>query len=320
MTTSKDQTTRIYSSCKKINKWCEISRPQVHGYDINCVAFKINSEKDSTSGVKFPDHVVAGANESILRVFDSPFNFVKVANEYNQDSFIFHKDFTNKDVENNQSKKTEAASMTLGLMNKPILPTKGGKSEMGMTINDFEPDVLTNQQDNDEEIIENEENNLMLTEEYLMAKTRWPERNKLYGHAYEIYCIATTKKGDYIVTAAQSKKKKYSNIFVWTVDSFNPICQMAAHEFTVHQMEFSPNDNYLLCVSRDRQFSVFERNNDPKEPFRLVQLQKQAHKRILWCCSWSHNSRYFATGSREKLNSLKFWDYNEDKNEWTEES
>mmetsp|Transcript_32865 Transcript_32865/g.37639 ORF Transcript_32865/g.37639 Transcript_32865/m.37639 type:complete len:289 (-) Transcript_32865:274-1140(-) len=35
VTTSKDQTTRIYSYCKTLREWYEISRPQVHGYDIN---------------------------------------------------------------------------------------------------------------------------------------------------------------------------------------------------------------------------------------------------------------------------------------------
>ena len=54
---------------------------------------------------------------------------------------------------------------------------------------------------------------------------------------------------------------------------------MSAHEYTVHQMEFSPDDQYLLCVSRDRQFSVFQRSDDPKQPFTMIQIQKQAHTR-----------------------------------------
>lgn len=232
---------------------------------------------------------------------------------------------TNEEVEKFiADKKSEVASMTLGLMNKPVMPKKNQRideeTEGGTTVVDFEPDVLSNQKDIGEEIIETADSQIMLTEEFLMAKTRWPERNKIYGHAYEIYCITTTKKGDYIVTAANSKKKKYSNVFVWTIDSLNPICQLEAHEFTVHQMEFSPDDQYLLCVSRDRQFSVFQRNDDVKEPFKLIQLQKQAHLRILWSCSWAHNSKYFATGSREKVNSLKFWDYSEDQHKWVEHS
>lgn len=325
VTTSKDQTTRVYSTCKKLDRWCEISRPQVHGYDINCISFlrSIEDQKKS-SEYRFAPHIVSGADEKILRVFDPPYSFVKSANKYAEDKLRFSKDFTNEEVEAQiADKRSEVHSMTLGLMNKPVMPKKNlrvdEEKEGGTTVEDFEPDVLTNQKDAVDDIIEDTDNDIMLTEEFLMTRTRWPERNKLYGHAFEIYCIATTKKGDYIVTASKSKKKKYSNIFVWTIDSLNPICQLSAHEFTIHQMEFSPDDNYLLSVSRDRQFSVFSRNSDPKEPFKLVQLQKQAHKRILWTCSWAHDSKYFATGSREKTNSLKFWNF-DGENQWSEHS
>ena len=142
--------------------------------------------------------------------------------------------------------------MTLGLMNKPIMPKKNMRTDeddTGHTVDDFDPDVLTNKQSNTQEtIIENTDNDIMLTAEYLMTKSRWPERNKLYGHAYEIYCVATTKQGDYIVTAASAKKRKYSNIFVWSIDSLNPVCQLEAHDYTVHQMEFSPDDKYIFAV------------------------------------------------------------------------
>jgi len=246
------------------------------------------NSKDETAGVKFGPHIVSGADEKILRVFDPPFSFVKAANKYNGDCLRFSKELTNEEVEQKiLGKHSEVASMTLGLMNKPILSKSSLKADdeenAGVTIEDFQPDVLTNQKDVGEEIVEDSTDEFMLNEEFLMSKTRWPERNKLYGHAFELYCIATTKKGDYIVTAAKSKKKKYANIFVWTVDSLNPICQLTAHEFTVHQMQFSPDDKYLLCVSKDRQFSVFERNDDEKQPFKLVQIQNQAHKRVLWC-------------------------------------
>lgn len=329
-TTSKDQTTRIYSNCEKLDQWHEISRPQVHGYDINCVSFlksSLNKAENLPDGENFPDHLVAGADEKILRVFNSPYTFIKSANKYNQDTLRFSPEMTNEEVEKAiLGKKGEVASMTLGLMNKPVMPKRNQRvdesKEGGTTVDDFQPDVLTNQQDVGDEITQEDSTtgDLMLTEEYLMTKTRWPEKSKLYGHAFEIHCVATTKAGDYIVTAAVSKQKKYSNIFVWTVESLNPICQIPVHNFTVHQMEFSPDDQYLLCVSRDRQFSVLQRSGDEENPFTLIQCQKQAHKRILWCCSWAHNSRYFATGSKEKVNSVKFWDYNEEQKLWVEES
>lgn len=297
----------------------------MHGYDINCIAFLKSKElQGSSEGLKFPSHVVSGADEKILRVFDAPYSFVKSANLYNNDTLRFSKEMTNEQVEQVIiGKKNEVASMTLGLMNKPIMPKKNMRNDeddTGHTVEDFEPDVLTNQKNVADDFVEDTKSDILLTEEYLMTKSRWPERNKLYGHAYEIYCVATTKAGDYIVTAANAKKKKYSNIFVWTIDSLNPICQLPAHEFTVHQMEFSPNDQYLLAVSRDRQFSVFKRSEDEKVPFELVQIQKQAHKRVLWSCSWAHDSNYFATGSKEKLDSLKVWNFDSDQSKWIEHS
>ena len=325
VTTSKDQTTRVYSFWKKYLRWLEISRPQVHGYDINWIAFLRSIQDNANSDIKYAPHIISGADEKILRVFDPPFSFIKSANKYCENNLRFTKELTNEEIEQRiKGKQAEVASMTLGLMNKPILSKKNlridDEENPGVTVEDFEPDVLTNKKDAGEEIFEDNSDDLMITEEYLMSKTRWPERNKLYGHVYEIYCVATTKKGDYIVTAAQSKKKKYSGIFVWTLASLNPIWQLVVHEFTIHQLEFSPDDNYLLSVSRDRQFSVFERSNDAKEPFKLIQLQNQAHKRVHLCCSWAHNSKYFATGSKDKTNSLKFWDFSQSESKWIEHS
>ena len=73
LSTSKDQTTRLYSlwttkSAKKLGdvtpSWHEISRVQVHGFDINTVSF-LESYK-----------IVSGADEKVIRVFEAPQTFV----------------------------------------------------------------------------------------------------------------------------------------------------------------------------------------------------------------------------------------------------
>jgi elongator complex protein 2 len=71
--------------------WNEIARPQIHGYDLNCVSF-INNRLH---------RFASGAEEKVIRVFDAPRAFVETftnitqikmndsVREYLQ-SFIFH--------------------------------------------------------------------------------------------------------------------------------------------------------------------------------------------------------------------------------------
>lgn len=67
VTTSRDQTTRVYSSWGP-DKWHEIARPQIHGHDI--FALKCCGE-----------FVVSGAEEKILRVFQPTQVLVQMLDE-----------------------------------------------------------------------------------------------------------------------------------------------------------------------------------------------------------------------------------------------
>jgi elongator complex protein 2 len=74
---SKDQTSRFHgiwrppsSAVSKsdndlVGTWHELGRPQIHGYDLQCVAF--------IDRFKF----VSGADEKLLRIFESPRVFLK---------------------------------------------------------------------------------------------------------------------------------------------------------------------------------------------------------------------------------------------------
>ena len=99
---------------------------------------------------------------------------------------------------------------------------------------------------------------------------------------------------------------------------------LQSHTLTVTKTKFSHNDKYLLTVSRDRIWSIFERCDEGiyyKIPFntsfqeKILTIHKyvyigttpykfvtknKAHSRIIWDCSWSHNDTLFATGSRDK--------------------
>lgn len=68
-------------------------------------------------------------------------------------------------------------------------------------------------------------------------------------------------------------------------------------------MKFSPDNKWLLSVSRDRRWALFEnQSSDGSYDFRLITMPDKKngiHSRIIWTCDWSHDSKLFATGSRD---------------------
>ena len=71
---SLDQTARLLAPWRHqeegttgntVSTWHEIARPQIHGYDAQCIAF---SDKWT---------FVSGSDEKVLRVFDAPQTFVR---------------------------------------------------------------------------------------------------------------------------------------------------------------------------------------------------------------------------------------------------
>lgn len=71
------------------------------------------------------------------------------------------------------------------------------------------------------------------------------------------------------------------------------------------QLEFNKSDQYLLGCTRDRQILMFKRGDNYQ--FTLHFKLKEAHTRIIWALSWSHDDALFATASRENKKSVKVW-------------
>ena len=72
---STDQTSRIHApwtravdGIENVTTWGELGRPQIHGYDMTCVA--------PISRLRF----VSGADEKVVRVFDAPRGFARSLN------------------------------------------------------------------------------------------------------------------------------------------------------------------------------------------------------------------------------------------------
>uniref|UniRef100_H3HD18 Elongator complex protein 2 n=1 Tax=Phytophthora ramorum TaxID=164328 RepID=H3HD18_PHYRM len=124
----------------------------------------------------------------------------------------------------------------------------------------------------------------------LGRKTLWPEQRKLYGHGNEMLCVTSSHSGDLIASACKSREERYAAVRLWNTSDWSEAQEpLEGHKSSVVQLEFSPNDQFLLSVSRDRQFCLYQRQQSSDKKFALVEHVK-AHRRIIWSCSWSPDS------------------------------
>ncbi|KAD0403724.1 hypothetical protein E3N88_44330 [Mikania micrantha] len=98
-----------------------------------------------------------------------------------------------------------------------------------------------------------------------------------------------------------------AEIWLWEVGSWKVVGRLQSHSLTVTRMEFSHDDKYLLAVSRDRQLSLFsiDRTDGSDQIGYQLITRQEAHKRIVWACSWNPLGHQFASGSRDK--TVKIW-------------
>jgi len=281
---SADQTARLHSQWKRSdnikNTWHEIARPQIHGYNMKCLKM--------LSRYKY----VSGAEEKVVRVFEAPQAFYNTLKSISQ---------TKEDDQNQSNIPLGASVPPLGLSNKavyagdidawsddkadPSMPMKASAFASDQPA-PFKPTAIE----------------VPPVEDVLLQNTLWPESEKLYGHGYEIFCLAASPDGSVVASACKASKADYANILVWSTDTWKQMGSLNAHGLTITQMEFSHNGQYLLSVSRDRTWALFKRNeNSPG--FKLIQKTDKKtgiHSRIIWSCSWAPCDTMFVTASRDK--------------------
>ncbi|XP_009356223.2 elongator complex protein 2 [Pyrus x bretschneideri] len=290
LSVSHDQTTRIFApwqneaSPRDEESWHEIARPQVHGHDISCVAI--------IQG-KGNHRFVSGADEKVARVFEAPLSFLKTLGHAISQTSNFADDLQ-------VGVQILGANMSaLGLSQKPIYvhaeqhtPDKNVKDGLDTleTIPDAVPVVLTEPP----------------IEDQLAWHTLWPESHKLYGHGNELFALCSDHDGKLVASSCKAQSAAVAEIWLWQIGSWKAVGRLQSHTLTVTQMEFSHDDKFLLAVSRDRQFSVFsiDKAGTDEISYQLVAKQ-EAHKRIIWACSWNPHGYEFATGSRDK--TVKIW-------------
>lgn len=284
LSTSADQTTRLHASWNNgpgKKTWHEMARPQIHGYDLNCI--------DSLGNSKF----VSGADEKLMRVFDEPKAVAKLLSRLC--------DIGNEDVET----MPDAANMpVLGLSNKAIeavdddLEVQAANPETDRGALDPGSTVRKSVLDIDHPPFEDS----------LSRHTLWPEIEKLYGHGYEISCLAVSHDGTLIASACKASSINHAVIRLFETEKWTEVKPpLTAHSLTTTRLRFSPDDRYLLSVGRDRQWAVFERDNDNKQSYKLLQSNPKGHSRMILDAAWAPwaNSFVFATAGRDK--QVKIW-------------
>ncbi|KAK2466162.1 hypothetical protein APHAL10511_001804 [Amanita phalloides] len=208
------------------------------------------------------------ADEKVMRVFEAPRSFV----DFIQTSGIV------KFSEEEHKRPITANVPPLGLSNKAVVDSVSDGNVMNSSRRPLEGE--------------------------LAAITLWPEVDKVFGHGYESITLGVSHSRHLIATACKAASPEHALVRLYNAQSFRPVGQpLPGHSLTVTRVAFSPDDRYLLTVSRDRSWKLFELQQDGG--YALVAAADKSHGRIVWDCAWSQEGDCFATASRDR--TVKIW-------------
>ena len=282
LSTSLDQTTRLHAPWKRGKKrsWQEFARPQIHGYDLSCI--------DSITNTQF----ISGADEKLLRVFDQPRTTAELLQRLSSGKIA------------SNSELPEVASIpVLGLSNKAVDATEGEglDPEANGVEERIEADVSHTR------LRESTESQPPFEDE-LSRHTLWPEREKLYGHGFEISAVAASHDGSVVATACKASSLDHAVIRLYKTQGWHEISTtLKAHTLTVTALRFSDDDKFLLSTGRDRQWAVFVRDEVDRNVYGFEASDPKGHSRMILGAAWGPIAfgRVFATAGRDK--QVKIW-------------
>ncbi|KAL6360385.1 hypothetical protein LRP88_06091 [Fusarium phalaenopsidis] len=284
LSTSSDQTTRLHTRWNRPGQetWHEMSRPQIHGYDLNCI--------DSLGASQF----VSGADEKLMRVFSEP---KAVASMLNRLAGIGG----GVDV---QSMPDAANMPVLGLSNKAIDAVEDDQEIQ--PIDDRDRDAMDPASVVKKSYLEIDHPPF---EESLSRHTLWPETEKLYGHGYEISCLAASHDGSLVASACKASSTNHAVIRLFETNRWTELRPpLTAHSLTATRLRFSTDDQFLLSVGRDRQWAAFERAPEDEAAYKLLQINPKGHTRMILDAAWApapSTAPVFATAGRDK--QVRIW-------------
>jgi elongator complex protein 2 len=134
--------------------------------------------------------------------------------------------------------------------------------------------------------------------------TVWPEDHKFFGHANDVMCLAVNSTGTLLASACKAKDKHTAKVMIWDLKTYVCLYTLDEHDSTIVTIRFSPNNRFLVSSGKDRLLCLYALDKvDGK--YKLVSAAKNAHKRIIWDCTWSKDSSTVYTVSRDGF--MKGW-------------
>lgn len=262
-----DCSTRIHCEWARTGTWHEVTRAQVHGYEVNCLA--------PLSSTLF----ASGADEKVIRVFQATKYFLQ----------CYH-NVSGQSLKVNASEETDlpdfATIPLLGLSNKAVFDSKDSADATNAT----RPFIQEPP-----------------TEEALLQHTCWSEHAKLYGHGYELFALASSHDGKLLASACKATNHTDASICLWNrARNFDLIEHLAFHRLTVTKLTFSPDDSLLLSVSRDRSWQLFRIETDASDQVSIRSVTEQdlksrmLHSRVIRDACWMPDNLHFITVSRDQ--------------------
>jgi elongator complex protein 2 len=218
--------------------WYEIARPQIHGYNMHCIA-PIPGNVDH--------QYASGGEEKIVRVFLAPKPFLSTLSNI--------AGYDTKDPED-AGRALRANLAELGLTNKPqmqadaAVPTAAGLNFMASYVENpstaaaaaaaaaasSTPEVVT---ETKVEVVAADESATPKTEENTIRETLWAEMDKLYGHGYELYALDASHNGKFLASTCVAKQAQHAAIRIWDTSNWTEAATLPCHNTTVVQLEFS---------------------------------------------------------------------------------
>lgn len=254
-----------------IKGWKEISRPQIHGYDLNSVVLSLAPSYQ----------IFSGGDEKVIRVFDAPLIVLD-----GLEKLCGIKPYS--EAIDNIQRVQRAYIPELGLSNKSAdLMSKQEKLEQetrNVAGLDWSQPPLEGQ---------------------LADHTIWPETKKMFAHNYDIVAITLSNNGKILASSCKARNSQSAGINTWDTESMLSIQNLMIHESTVVCLKFSHNDRYLASSGKDRALCIFKLNESTTNIYELCIAQGNAHKRIVWDLCWSGDSSFLITASRDGF--CKIW-------------